>query len=281
MIGVPASGKSTLALQLVAEGYVQIERDMLRMEMYGRWYGGNINENEVTREQINRARKALLADKDIVISDTNINRETLDRWIKFCSALHADIEVIVVGMGLFHDELVARNANRDIPSKAVPESILNRFYADFREQYPIKAPAFDPSKERVYLYDIDGTVADMEGVRGPFDWKKVGFDKPHSDVIHLLRDLGEKYKLIAMSGRDEVCRDETAEWLDNNGVTFDALFMRPQGSQLRDSAVKHDLYHKFVAPYYNVMGVFDDRDQVVRMWRSIGLRCYQVAPGNF
>ena len=30
-----------------------------------------------------------------------------------------------------------------------------------------------------------------------------------------------------------------------------------------------------------VVGVFDDRQKVVDMWREIGLTCMQVAPGNF
>jgi hypothetical protein len=30
-----------------------------------------------------------------------------------------------------------------------------------------------------------------------------------------------------------------------------------------------------------VVAVFDDRDQVVRMWRSLGLTVFQVAEGNF
>ena len=32
---------------------------------------------------------------------------------------------------------------------------------------------------------------------------------------------------------------------------------------------------------YNVLGVFDDRDQVVSVWRSLGLTCFQVNWGNF
>ena len=33
---------------------------------------------------------------------------------------------------------------------------------------------------------------------------------------------------------------------------------------------------------YDVAGVLDDRDQVVKMWRNeLGLTCLQVAEGNF
>jgi hypothetical protein len=30
-----------------------------------------------------------------------------------------------------------------------------------------------------------------------------------------------------------------------------------------------------------VVGVLDDRNRVVRMWRGLGLLCCQVAPGAF
>ncbi|KAB1900519.1 5'-hydroxyl kinase, partial [Micromonospora sp. AMSO31t] len=32
---------------------------------------------------------------------------------------------------------------------------------------------------------------------------------------------------------------------------------------------------------YRVVGVFDDRQQVVRMWRSLDLTVFQVAEGDF
>lgn len=41
------------------------------------------------------------------------------------------------------------------------------------------------------------------------------------------------------------------------------------------------MYETQIAPYYRVTAVFDDRQQVVDMWREIGLTCCQVAPGNF
>ena len=31
----------------------------------------------------------------------------------------------------------------------------------------------------------------------------------------------------------------------------------------------------------NIVGVFDDRQKVVDMWRKNGLTCFQVADGNF
>lgn len=45
--------------------------------------------------------------------------------------------------------------------------------------------------------------------------------------------------------------------------------------------MKKEIYEKYIKGKYNVMGVFDDRDRVVEMWRSIGLTCFQVDYGKF
>ena len=35
------------------------------------------------------------------------------------------------------------------------------------------------AKEKAIIVDVDGTLADMRGVRSPFEWDKVLQDKPH------------------------------------------------------------------------------------------------------
>lgn len=281
LVGVPGCGKSTLAHQFIREGYVQVERDLIRMELYGRWYGGNINEDHVTNVQVERARKVLLAGKNLIVSDTNINPKTREDWIRFCSSLGAEVGVIHVAPSLLLDDLIARNQKRDDQTKVVPDKIVQRFYTEYREQFPLQYVA-QPSLPDAFIFDIDGTLANMEGVRGPFDWKNVGKDAPYHDVIemaNILCDAGNE--IIVVSGRDAVCYPETYGWLVRHDVPFDKLLMRPEGSHAKDSVIKHDIFHRDIAPFYNVKGVFDDRDQVVKTWRSMGVRCYQVQPGNF
>jgi hypothetical protein len=45
--------------------------------------------------------------------------------------------------------------------------------------------------------------------------------------------------------------------------------------------VKLDLFDAHIRHQYRLEYILDDRDQVVRGWRSIGLTVMQVAPGNF
>jgi hypothetical protein len=41
------------------------------------------------------------------------------------------------------------------------------------------------------------------------------------------------------------------------------------------------LYEAHIEPHYDVQFVLEDLNQAVEMWRSLGLVCLQVAPGDF
>lgn len=135
------------------------------------------------------------------------------------------------------------------------------------------------------LVDVDGTVA-LRGDRGPYDWSRVGDDLPNQRVIDVARNLwrGGEREVVFVSGRDEVCRDETEDWLVRH-IPWSlppTLFMRPKGDNRNDAIIKREIYDREIAGTYDVFVVLDDRDRVVRMWREdLGLTCLQVAPGNF
>jgi hypothetical protein len=144
------------------------------------------------------------------------------------------------------------------------------------------------TKPRAVLCDIDGTLALMgkgkPGRRGPFDWHRVGEDDPHTPIIELvaiLRTAG--FPIIYLSGRDESCRRITESWLLHHGLLTgdEPLHMRRHNDNRPDHQVKRQIYRHKIEPYYDVAYVIDDRDQVVRMWRSLGLTVLQVADGNF
>src|SRR5215213_5178256 len=85
-----------------------------------------------------------------------------------------------------------------------------------------------------------------------------------------------------VSGREDRWRPETERWLERHGITAEGLFMRRAGDRRKDSVVKREIYERHIAGHYTVRVVFDDRDQVVRLWRDdLDLPCFQVAWGNF
>lgn len=133
------------------------------------------------------------------------------------------------------------------------------------------------------IVDVDGTVA-LHFNRSPFDWSRVGEDVPNRHVIHIVEAVANTgVDVIFCSGRSDICRSATERWLAENipGINPAALFMRSDGDYRPDHVIKAEIFERDIRPQYNIVAVFDDRDQVVEMWRSLGLTCLQVAPGNF
>jgi hypothetical protein len=138
------------------------------------------------------------------------------------------------------------------------------------------------AKRSAVLVDMDGTLAIITD-RNPYSHHGVLKDKPNAPVIEVARALAAAgYALVVVSGRSELARQDTEAWLVRHlGVPFDGPFMRAEGDDRKDAIIKKELYKTRIEPFYQVLCVLDDRDQVVRMWRALGLTCLQVAPGNF
>lgn len=139
----------------------------------------------------------------------------------------------------------------------------------------------DSNLPSVVVFDIDGTVAKMNG-RGPFEWLQVHTDLPVLPVIDVVRWAKQMGLMtVAVSGRDAVCRELTKQWLKAHEIPFDALYMRAQGDYRKDYVVKEEIYREHILGQYRIHFVLDDRTQVVDHLRSMGIRVFQVAPGDF
>ena len=134
-------------------------------------------------------------------------------------------------------------------------------------------------KEQAYIFDVDGTLAKMDG-RSPYDWERVGEDKPNLPVVKIAKTLMAKNAIIIVTGRDGSCEQATRDWLMEHGIAYDEFHIRPPGNVEKDSVVKKRIFED-ISKRYEIIAVFDDRDQVVQMWRSLGLTCLQVDYGNF
>lgn len=139
------------------------------------------------------------------------------------------------------------------------------------------------AKPSAWIVDVDGTLA-LTAHRDPYDWRAAAKDSPNDAVVIAVQALASHAggaAIIAMSGREERARVLTTQWLEGNRIPFDALLMRANGDNRADDTVKEELFRNHILGRYRVVGVFDDRDRVVRMWRRLGLVCFQVADGSF
>ncbi|MFI5889047.1 AAA family ATPase [Actinoplanes sp. NPDC051513] len=289
--GLPASGKTTFARKLQPR-VVRVNRDDLRRMLHGERLYTQWAESQVTHAQRATVEALLRAHADVIVDDTNLRNKTVREWAEMAARLGASFEV--------HDftdvpleECIRRDAER-AETDQVGEEAIRRMHARYLagRNVPLPVPYVSDISQTVYepdpelpaalLVDIDGTVALM-GERSPYDWHRVGEDLPNLAVITAVRAMHDAGNAIVFcSGRDEVARSETEAWLDLFvGVPYEALFMRPEGDGRKDAVVKREIFDREIRDTWRIVGVFDDRQQVVRMWRALGLTVFQVAEGDF
>lgn len=294
--GLPASGKSTYAKQLVGSEpnkWKRVNRDSLRT-MFAEEFNDR-NEKFILQLRDIVIDKALSNGYSVIIDDLNISKKHFAR-IQSMFGKKAEIEINDSFLSVPLDELIQRNANRP-ENEQVPEKIIRDLYeqhvsgvtkevrgrmfknvAENRNYTP-----YDPNLEDAVIFDIDGTLALMNG-RSPFDWSRVGEDLPNEPVVRMFQKFVDDpgVSVYVVSGRDGSCRTETLNWMETYGILgFNWLYMRPENDGRKDSIIKEEIYREKFEGKYNVIAVFDDRNQTVEKWRELGLLCLQVAPGNF
>lgn len=284
--GLPASGKSTYAKDLVEKGWKRVNKDDLRA-MIDSSHWSSSNEKHIIRMRNYITLYYLGNGFNIVVDDTNLNpkheKDIREMIIKNPNPEVARAEVD----NMFFDVTIKECIERDLKRPAsVGKDVIMRMYNQWLKPKP---ELYTPpeGKPDCFMIDIDGTLAHMNG-RSPFEWKRVGEDDVDPELPNILSQLvsknhmdEEKTYIILLSGRDSVCRPETEKWLADHGIQYDHLYMRPEKDSRKDFEVKLELFNNHVRDNYRVRVVFDDRDQVVSLWRSLGLKCYQVAEGDF
>lgn len=267
--GLPASGKTTYALELVEHGFKRVNKDSLRAMLdNSKW--SKEREKNIVEIETHMVKDFLGKGYDVVVDDTNF--AWVEHWREIANGFGADFECLEFNTPLM--ECIERDLKRE---NSVGAKVILRMY----NQYLRKEAERDIEKADCYIFDLDGTLAKMHG-RNPYDFTKVKTDVINKPVVDIYNSLScQGFPMIVLSGRDEICRDDTIEWLRDNNIKYDALIMREQGDNRKDSIVKEELYNRYIKDYYNVLSVFDDRNQVVDMWRSIGITCMQVDYGYF
>lgn len=269
--GLPASGKSTYAKELVAQGWKRLNKDDLRA-MIDNGKHSNAKESKIKDIERGIAIKYLDYGENVVIDDTNFVYE--DMWRTLAEQKGAEFEVKFFDTPVM--ECVARDAKRG--EKSVGAKVIFGMYDRYLKPKP---PEYSYEKQDCYIFDIDGTLAKMNG-RSPYDYTKVDTDIPNHNIANIAKVLGDSgVPIIVVSGRENSCRFETEQWLYKNDIVYSKILMRKAGDSRNDAIVKREIYETELKDKYNILAVFDDRNRVVDMWRSLGLTCLQVEYGFF
>lgn len=289
--GLPASGKTTWAKEqvLASNGRTKrINKDDLRaMIDAGKWSKQNETLILIVRDAL--ISTFLGAGYDVIVDDTNLAPKHKAQ-LQDIALLHGVNLNVKDFTDVPLEECIKRDQNRpNYVGEKVIRGMYNSFLKPKVDVAQSTAPVFDPELPSAIICDIDGTLAHMNG-RSPYDWKRVGedaVDKSIRDIVNsyynqrVIMDETPRVTIVLMSGRDGSCRPETEQWLKDNRIKYDLLYMRTDGDSRKDSTVKEELFEANVRGKYNVLFVLDDRNQMVDKWRSMGLKCLQVAYGDF
>lgn len=281
MRGYSGSGKSTIAQ--ASPGNHIVSRDSIRAMLTGRedkFVGDHEFEGTVTKVQLEAVRSLVRNGHHVIIDDTNLNGTYLRKWRDQAACWGVGFTVHDVRTPL--DECIRRDAQRP---NGVGEAVIRKQAKRFpMDKWPTvtEIPPAKPYQLGILpaiTVDIDGTLAHMNG-RSPYDPTRYHEDTVDESISWMLRALAGWY-IVLLSGRSEEYREATEKWLADNGVVWDRLFMRAKGDTRHDGIVKSELVDKHISGVYDVIAHLDDRDRVVDMMRTKGMKVLQVGYGDF
>jgi predicted kinase len=300
--GLPASGKTTWAKAWVAQdrpNRVRVNKDDLRAMVDNGVFIEGVTELRVVAARDILVKGLMARGLSVVVDDTNLRNFHVRKLAKL--AHEGCWEWEIQNFDTDVDDCCKRDLLRkgnDYVGSSVIHDMHNKYIANGALNYipsadELSAPIEpgdnmyipDKTKPAAVIIDVDGTVA-LKGTRDPFDESRVSEDAPNQRVIDIVKAdvaLHDLYPIF-VSGRSTGCAYETIDWLEkyvfpDGGFS---IFMRKEGDNRPDYEIKLEIFDQFIRSQYNVVGVYDDRNQVVAMWRSIGIPAVlQVAEGAF
>lgn len=143
------------------------------------------------------------------------------------------------------------------------------------------------SKPQAVIFDMDGTLADVSGIRHHVIQHPKDFDAFHAasvdvpphqwvaDAARAVKHAG--HDVVIVTARTHKWRHHTAWFLALNDIPSDALFMRANSDQRPDVDVKRDILAT-IRKTWDVVWAFDDNPSIVALWRDNNIPV-TVVPG--
>lgn len=310
LIGYSGSGKTTATRTFLAsdkgKNYVAVGRDKIRELLFAyseynayEYYAGDISESEqlVTKVLNDTITSLLMSGKDIVIDNTNLDIKYITKLRKtfyYCDFTLIDIPTYTkcsLELAKKRDNARSRKVGKEVINSQYDRynTLVKKFAFDngvlnISKYHEIKELVNNKELPPAVIFDIDGTLADNTG-RNPFDWKKVDQDSLRRNVAHILHlhanvKTTEKPSIIVCTGRSEEAATLTKAWLNDHGLVYDAFYSRKRNDFRPDWQIKEEIWREIARTKY-IIGMYDDRDQIILHSRLLGLDALQVNYGNF
>jgi predicted kinase len=262
--GLPASGKSTYAKELCKDPtWKRVNKDDIRAMANNNIF--NKNEKDVIQIRNMLVEHWLSKGYNVVVDDTNLNPVHNTYFFDKYSTEH---EVQGKTFDVPVEKCIEYDLNRECSVGSDVIYTMYNKYCDKREMY-----TDTHKKPYCVICDIDGTLAKNTG-RNPYSTQVM------SDAVHIhTSDLISwiPYDIVFFSGRSEEARGETLRWLEYHNITnWKELHMRALGDNRKDSIIKKEMFETHIKDRYHTKFVIDDRPQVIRMWKLMGIPVFNA-----
>lgn len=297
LVGAPGSGKSTFARYFIRteDNWVRVNRDDFRLMQFGDTLMSPFYEERITKMVEASVITLLKHHTNVIIDATNCSLRTLEDMIQAYTE-YADISFKVFDLSV--EELVKRCDKRcEQTGKFIPKSAIEKHVTQLqytKEKFDFKSipravkeatltyATQDSSLPKAIICDLDGTLSLLNG-RDPYDASSADEDELNAPVASVLAMAkAQGYKVILLSGREQLYREPTERFLLKHQIAYDLLLMRTTNDYRKDNVIKKELFQQEIAGKYFIDFLLDDRNQVVDMWRKdLHLPCFQVNYGDF
>lgn len=270
--GLPGSGKTTWAKQVVdnaPNSYKRINKDDLRAMLDNSRHSDDAEKFVLkVRDQLILA--AIEYGKHAIVDDTNLAPK---HEARIRELIKGKAELVIQD---FTDVPIEQCIKNDLKRlNSVGEKVIRGTYDQFLKPKSEKYE-FQDGLPHAVICDLDGTLSLLNG-RNPYDASTCDQDLLNTDVAEILKGR----TVLLVSGREDKFKPQTLVFLERNGIVFDNLIMRKTDDFRKDWLIKEEIFNEHIRGKYNIDFVLDDRNRVVEMWRNLGLKCFQVADGNF
>lgn len=296
--GLPGSGKTTYRTHVIgAYGGIGVSRDDLRLSLFNdRGRMAQADEDYLTGVHRDIVKRHLKADRDVIVDDTNYRNKTCREWRDLAQSFEAAFHIADFRNVPLEDCLKRVSARAAAGGHDVPEQYIRDAHKRFIRGRKLDEPlAETPAKKAspfeeyipdtdlppAFIVDVDGTLALNNG-RNVYDFSRLGEDSVNESLRKVLVALywSPQVEILIATGRPADYVLETEDWLYENDVPYTEILSRgDEGVDMRsDDIVKYEILQAY-AQHYNILGVFDDRPKVLRMWRQVGLTTFQLGNG--
>ena len=280
--GISGSGKSKS--NSLHPDFKIISKDIYRKELVlhdteiNFWTTYRFFDKEIENSVIDLMNKDIQSSADagenIIIDNTNLSNNRTNELIKHLQRLGYEILINNCNHSDNINDYIVNNKNR---LDSVDSSVVNDQYimACINKLIPLKS-------HRILIVDIDGTLA-LPTHRSIYDYNKAYSDDVNSYVYDLIKHLAKTDYvdyIQFLTGRESYSYDVTKNWLTAKGFDMNKhrLLSRKTNDSRKDYIIKEEIYFNCLQQN-TVVGLFDDRPQVVEMWWDNLLPVFHV--GDF